>query len=275
MEDFFVNTALAARKELRAVQELIAKIQDFLKTVPEGSLNIRNIRGGTQYYQRLEGKKAYISVKNTDLPRALAQKDYYVELLKLLEQKEKALRDFQEHYPDKSIDEVFMELRLERQKLVTPVRPTDEQFVRMWKGKPYQGKGFGKEETSSFYTDNGERVRSKSEVIIANTLLRMGIPYKYECPLNLAEDMYGRSVKTVYPDFTMLDIKTRKEVYLEHFGMMDRPEYQDSFFWKMNLYGQNGIRRGRNLITTFESLKWPLDTRRLVDELNDRFSDDA
>lgn len=50
-----------------------------------------------------------------------------------------------------------------------------------------------------------ERVRSKSEKILADYFYRRKIPYKYECPLTL------KGVGTVYPDFTFLSPKTKKK----------------------------------------------------------------
>ena len=56
-------------------------------------------------------------------------------------------------------------------------------------------------------TENGERVRSKSEKILADYFYRQNILYKYEKPL------YLKGYGTVYPDFTFLSSKTGKEIY--------------------------------------------------------------
>ena len=52
---------------------------------------------------------------------------------------------------------------------------------------------------TEYYTIKGERVRSKSEKIIADELYRYQIPYKYEFPLTLAT--HNRNIQ-LYPDFT-------------------------------------------------------------------------
>lgn len=85
-------------------------------------------------------------------------------------------------------------------------------------GKIQQKKIFGTEDGAIFQTARGEKVRSKSEVMIADTLQRFGVPYKYEYPLKLRKF-------TAYPDFYCLNLRTRKEYYWEHFGMMDNVEY--------------------------------------------------
>ena len=75
----------------------------------------------------------------------------------------------------------------------------------------------------------------------------MGIPYRYEYPLRLKG--YG----TVYPDFTLLKVSTREEVYLEHFGMMDDAQYSQKAIAKLQAYARNNIYPGKNLLLTFET----------------------
>lgn len=120
----------------------------------------------------------------------------------------------------------------------------------------YQGKYF-EERTSGFITEKGERVRSKSEKIIADKLYAMGIPYRYEYPITLANGI------CVYPDFTMLKMPERKEVYLEHLGLLDDELYLQLIWRKLNSYGENGIFIGDNLLITFESSRYPLNTKML------------
>ena len=110
-----------------------------------------------------------------------------------------------------------------------------------------------------FITNQGEHVRSKSELIIANRLACLRIPYKYECPLTLSGG------KIIYPDFTIWDINNRREVYWEHRGMMDSPDYAVHSVRRLKEYCQNGIFLGKNLIITEETSSVPLDTRYIDD----------
>ena len=116
---------------------------------------------------------------------------------------------------------------------------------------------FGKD-TREYYTIKGERVRSKSEKIIADELFRKGIPYKYECPL------YLKGMGTIYPDFTFLSKKTGDEVYWEHFGMMDSPDYARKAVHKIETYENNGIFPGERLIITYETEKSVLGTEKIA-----------
>ena len=70
----------------------------------------------------------------------------------------------------------------------------------------------------------------------------------------------------VYPDFCCLDIRQRKEIIWEHFGMMGDSEYSRKTLSKINHYTQNGYYQGDNIIYTFESLDNPMNTK-AVDKL--------
>ena len=131
---------------------------------------------------------------------------------------------------------------------------TESQFVESWGSVEYEGKGF-RMDLPELYTAKGERVRSKSEVMIADLLNKEAIPYRYEYPL------YLKGFDLVYPDFTVLNVKKRKEIYWEHFGMMDDSEYVEKAMKKITVYAQNGIFPGINLIVTFETRKTPLNQK--------------
>ena len=105
-----------------------------------------------------------------------------------------------------------------------------------------------------------ERVRSKSEILIANALGRHNVPYKYECPIVL------KGMGKIHPDFTALNVKRRKIYYWEHLGKLDDPDYARKNVFRINTYEKNGIFHGENLITTWETSTLPLDVK-LVDEL--------
>ncbi len=53
---------------------------------------------------------------------------------------------------------------------------------------------------------------------------------------------------------------TGKEIYWEHFGKMDLPEYAKNAADKLHMYARNGIYPGDRLITTYETMEQPLDT---------------
>ena len=110
----------------------------------------------------------------------------------------------------------------------------------------------------------GHLVRSKSEVIIANTLYMNQIPYRYENQLEVKGVI-------LYPDFTILHPKTNNLCYWEHFGMMENETYRENAYNKLKLYGQNGIITYINLITTFETKSHPIDSGKIQQIVKEKF----
>lgn len=241
---------------VKKLESMIEKTEKELAKAPQGSLTVRQHKGHREYWHRQSGKRdVYLSKRNnTELLRVLAQKDYDRKVLKLMKQQKKEMEQHENQYFCGSLDEVFENLCEERRVWVTPVEMPTQQYTKIWMDMPYEKSSFPIDPEKPNYTDRGEAVRSKSEVLIANALYSAGIPYRYECPLKLGST-------TIRPDFTILDLRDRKEVYFEHFGMMDDPEYLKGFMKKFSLYEMNGIFPGFRLICTFESSAQSLDTR--------------
>ena len=164
-------------------------------------------------------------------------------------------------YSESRPEDVYLKINEYRRRLVSPRLSPDDVFVNQWLSEKYYGRGFADTEPE-FYTDKGERVRSKSEILIANELSKAGIPYKYEKPV------YIEGIGNVYIDFILLIGGTRQVKYLEHFGMMDEERYINDFFRKLSSYISSGIIPGVNLYMTFESKNHPLNTKELKKLIN-------
>lgn len=231
--------------------------EEALKGAPEGSLRICSGRNKAQYYQRNNPKDfngIYIREKEIKLARDLAQKDYDQKVLGSIKQELEAIRKYRSIYPALSVEQIYEKLHKERQKLIVPIIETEEQYVCNWENVVYKGKEI-EESVPEIYTAKGERVRSKSEVIIADILGSEGIPYRYEYPI------YIKGIGKFYPDFTVLNVKKRKEIYWEHLGMMDDSNYVESAIQKISIYQRNGILPGDNLILTYETKKNPINQK--------------
>lgn len=186
------------------------------------------------------------------LASRLAQTAYQAELRKLLEQRIPQLQNLLIDFEDHELERVYCDLHPGRQPIVTPIEPTRDQRLRQWKETPYTGLKMATQD-GYFETNKGERVRSKSEKILADRFLDLGIAYKYECPL------ISRGCTTLYPDFTFYDPAYNREFYWEHFGMMDDPVYAKKTCQKLEEYGWRGIFLGDRLIVTFEMSNRPLN----------------
>lgn len=239
------------------LQQLKKEKEKSLVKAPQGNLRLCKHGNKTQYYYRNDPKDfngVYIKEKDIDLARQLAQKDYDKKVLGAIEQEMRAINKYLSSYPKECAEEIYEGLHVERQKIIVPIKKTDEEYVRKWQDEIYQGKEFH-EDTPELYTQKGERVRSKSEFIIADMLNKAGVPYKYEYPLCL------NGMGKIYPDFTVLNIKKREEIFWEHFGMMDDPTYAEAAIKKIVTYEQNGIFPGENLICTYETKKNPINQK--------------
>lgn len=237
----------------------ITKVKSALCNAPKNTLRVTYIRGKARYYEHhavsANHKTSYSYIRKKDVKRAgeLAQSEYYKKTLPLLTEQEMIVSQFLDKYDPHAIDAIFTNMDPARKALITPLYTDEETFIKNWQSEQYIGKAISSD-TPEIYTERGERVRSKSEKILADKFYMMGIPYRYEYPLYL-------SGITCYPDFTLLNVKLRKSIYWEHFGMMDDPEYVRAMIRKVDTYVQHGIMPGRDLLLTYESQSMSLNMR--------------
>lgn len=242
------------------LQDTIKKQKRRLAKAPSGYLRIAERGGKPQYYHvesKSQGPGKYLDSRQLDLAKKLAQKSYDKKVLRAAEQELKAWTMLASFFPDQTLEEIYGLLSPSRQSLVCPLLPTDEEYRKAWEAVDYEPGWFKKNEPE-YWTDRDERVRSKSEQLIANLLYRLGIPYRYEYPIKIKVN--GKT-EIWRPDFMILDIKHRKEFFLEHLGMLDGPEYARNAFHKMMVYEQNGLYEGQGMYYSYETGGAPLDIR--------------
>jgi len=103
-------------------------------------------------------------------------------------------------------------------------------------------------------TEKGHLVRSKSELVIANMLFQLGIPYEYERICDGAAAP-GR----LRPDFSFVTDDGDLIVW-EHLGLLNKPDYRRGWEWKREWYEANGFREGKTLFTSTENDETGLDS---------------
>ena len=237
------------------LEKMRARIEERQRTEPAGTLRISKSRGRVQFYHReTRSDRQGSYLRDGALAERLAQKDYDRKVLNVIKTEQDCLLQYLGVYESQTLEGVYPMLSEDRQKLVTPLVLPDELFVKEWMEKPYTGLGFA-EDAPEYITDRGERVRSKSELIIANLLNRYHIPYRYEAPYELPG--FG----TVYPDYTVLNVRTRTTWYWEHQGMMDDPAYIERAVRKEQAYIRSGLLPGKGLILTSETQYTPLSVK--------------
>lgn len=240
---------------LAEIKSDVAKLSRNLKSAPAGRLRIVRHKGAFQYYF-IESKDDLAGryLKRSEDPRAksIVQRDYEKDALKELLRQQKCMEAFLKGYSQNQLNAIYEELHPGRKPLVSPLQTPDAAYIEQWLSQEYKGKPFSAE-TPILRTSRGERVRSKSELIIADALTRMNVPYLYEKPLKL------KGIGKIYPDFTCLNVRRRTEFVWEHFGMMDDLEYANKAMRKERCYEENGFFCGVNLIITRETQESPLD----------------
>lgn len=267
MEELSPNQlAPLIEKRLAELQNLLFTKKKSYEKAPQGRIRISQNSGHPEYYlvtERGSLRGKYLPHSQKTLARQLAQKDYDARLIKLLQKEISALQNYMKQTCNgRAIPELYDSLCPARRSLITPAILTNEQYAARWLDVSWTGRPFASD-APYICTARGERVRSKSEVIIADTLFRHNIPYRYEFPITLKRSNsadirrdFGSSI-TLYPDFLCLNTRTRTEFYWEHFGLMDSTEYSNNAAGKLRLYTENGILAGRNLIITMETQTEP------------------
>ncbi len=247
-------------ERLKKMEVLHTKLRNKNSKNPQGHLRIHRKGKYLEYYHVTQAGDTcgnYISTKEKDLIQQLAQKDHDIKILNALENEIAASRQYLNKIRSKGISSFYKKMSPERRKLITPLTFSDELYAETWQKTSWKGRQFSKD-APEFYTSRGERVRSKSELLIANALFQNNVPYRYEFPLSLTRNSGSRI--TIYPDFLCLNKRTRSEFYWEHFGLIDSPDYSNNVAAKLRLYTENKILAGKNLIITMETQSEPLST---------------
>ncbi|MCR5584227.1 MAG: hypothetical protein K6F63_02180 [Lachnospiraceae bacterium] len=246
-------------KRINLLTAAIKKAENEEKTFPEGGLRISVTSGRCRYYKVTSesghlGK--YISKKETKLLGLLAQKSYNKEFLKNAYKELKLLKKTYAYLTDSSVEKIYARQIPGRKILIKPYIIPDDMYVREWERKKFKTNEF-MIENRVYATRRGDDVRSKSEAILADLLFELDIPYHYEAAL------YLNNGQVKYPDFTLLNKKTREEIFLEHFGLLDDESYRRNALRKVVEYESAGIYLGKNLLITYETGEFPLDIKKI------------
>lgn len=238
------------------IQELLKKSNRNVaryKDLPDSHVYISYSNGSPQYYLKSEDKpRLYVKKKDIRNIAKYAQRDYEKEMNKHLLLLEKNLIHFLDRYDIEKIKRYDYYSPAKRA-LIKPLVSSDYLFTEEWY-KEHPGQRNSYPEEGMYQTNRGEMVRSKSEKIIADALDKFNVPYQYEPLLELGYN-------TVYPDFAVLNLRTRKTLYWEHLGLLSDGDYAEKNFRKIHDYEKNGFLQGRDLIITMETSDVPLDIK--------------
>ena len=244
-------------QKLEMIKQRIKKQQNKKEEKEYQTLSCRKTKGHFQY---LINQKYASKIKDLDKIKTLAREEYWKKLLPLMNKYESQLKAVQD--TNKQLYTVYERMNMGKQVLFEPDIVPIYKKIQDFKDVTYEGLPFSENDKSEYYTHRGERVRSKSEKIIADELDRHEIPYHYEKPLLLRID---GQMKEFHPDFTVMNVTTGEVKYIEHLGMMDNPSYYNNVLTKLDVYERNGLLIGRDVILLHESSLRPLNTRIITD----------
>lgn len=262
-----MNTLQLVQDDLGRVSTELTKVQQVLRETnfPEGNLIFKRFKDhkcGLPYVRiystvkdgkskKYQAKDRYIPLHERELAKKLALKKYY--MLKEMDLREEfaALSAFRRCFKtSKQRADQLLRKYPEVYALIKDEVNDLSVKAKRWSEEAYIGKK-NYEEELIHETIDGHRVRSKSEVLIANELYYAGVSYRYEC-----QHMIGGV--SFYPDFTVLNPRTGRTLIWEHFGLAAKRDYMSETVGKLAHYAEHGLIHGRNFIMTYESERTPL-----------------
>lgn len=236
-----VQTKEFFEKMLAELEGQLQKVNEELKTSPSGS--VVRVKRGNRYsffqVEKHEGKRIRKSItNNSTLINALARKAYLTAEIKLLRRDISALKQFYCIYEEPTYDRIISMLpeRMLRYQL-TPLPAED------WSAQEYPQSTY-MPESKIHTTTRGLKVRSKSELLIAEKLYAHSIPFRYEQVLSVNGIQFA-------PDFT-IKTESGKLIYWEHCGLTNNKEYMEKHRWKLSVYEEADIVPWDNLIITYD-----------------------
>lgn len=256
--------------EIRRQEKYLARAKNHIALAPEGSLLARKRKNKTDYYQVLDEKAKGKQSGRRRRQRNINQNQKLILQLtdKLIQQKILRrsfknlfyLKKLQSNYEPVDFHSISKLLGNSYQQVIAQQK---QQYLEQWRNKPYPKAPYD----SRFHvheTDSGEKVRSKAEQIILNTMHTYPIVVHYE-----EEFLYQNGVPGInrcYPDFTII-LPDGCRIIWEHFGRLDDPEYCRRAAAKLNLYQQNGYVLGKNLIITMDDDKGNVSSSLIIDAI--------
>lgn len=245
----------------------ISKYETIISGMPEGSLQIS--KNGEYFSWRVmyaDKSRTYLSKQNEELAQTLAQKKYLEAKLDDMKEEAAACQTYLKHTKDhinheerliKNADPEFL-------RLLNMNFQTKDARIIAWENEPYKKSNKYPEQLRYPTLKPNERVRSKFEASMARSLLSLNIPYKYE-----KVTLIGNTEIAI--DFLALDARNFREIIIELFGMLNKPEYRKSHDWKMVNYINAGYIPNVNMLTFYETPQSPMDPLFMRQVLEDFF----
>ena len=229
-------------------------------------------RNGPFYYYMCDpqtGKRRYLGAESNRKVQLIKEVRFCKELLKRADKDKRLLRHLIDVYCPIEYDAVNESLphTYRGAEILFGNQTQPDKRAREWKKR----KEALKNSVPIIYPEDlkhtaidGTRVRSKSELDIANMLFTNNVPYIYECP-------YFFDGEIIRFDFTALStIDYESEIIVEHQGMMDLDTYRGKYMHTLLTCLSNGLTQNTDIFFTFEDMNGNFDSRQIWDIIRTR-----
>lgn len=236
-------------EELEEQRKLRQQSEKSLARAPAGYLKSRPRKSGIAFYQcerRNDGELAENITQNTGLVKNLLQKRVNIITGKRAEENIAALMQLKENYKENQYQNVMREMSRSYQEAIGFL---GKQYT--YKNGVYRPKQHLFDPESHIHeTVCGLFVRSKSEVIISNTVTKYELVFDYEKRFPYPDDR-GFFLR---PDFTF-ELPNGEIKIWEHLGLLKNIDYSRKTGEKLMTYQKHGFLIGKNLILTQDDEK--------------------
>ena len=258
--------------QIDSIYSLYTRQLGELHDIGNVSLRRSGKKNGNHYYYKCDpesGKRKYLGT-DSNQEVILIKKVRFCKELSARAEKDKLLlkRLIDEYYPlDYDAINESLPCTYRDAEIIFDKHPRLDKRAEEWK----KSKEAVKKSVPIIYPEglkhtaiDGTRVRSKSELTIANMLFTNNVPYIYECP-------YFFDGEILRFDFTALStVDYESEVVVEHQGMMDLDSYRGKYMHTLMTCLGNELVPNVDIFFTFEDLDGNFDSRQIWDIIRTR-----
>lgn len=261
-----MDTAQYFNQILSQNKKRMNSVRRILKQCPEGKLYEEKKDEKMYFVQTYtkNGERIRRGVTSSDeIVKGLIRREIFSKELDALESMEAAIKKCQAKIVEFDSSECVKAIR----KRCPDV--SLEMIEEALKGDQFDDWANAEYEQSNYLSDQktqitsfGIRVRSKSELLIAEKLHEYGIPFRYEQVIHVADT-------TLIPDFSIIRGDGKKFVW-EHEGRTHDARYLEKQLNKEKLYATIGITRWDNFIVTYDDENGNIDLRVVEAEIRNK-----
>lgn len=252
---------------MQSHEQLRANYIKELKSLPPGRLIGTKYKDRFQYYQWKKTDDGCIRRgigKNKQLVAKLARKEYLKKALPLLEADIVTLQTAMNKYiafnPESIISGMSNVYKSLPQSYFTD-KPVMCDSLHKWMNEPFDQSDYNLQEKTQI-TTRGLKVRTKSELLIAEMLHSYNIAFRYEQRIYIGGHRYA-------PDFT-IKLADGRIVYWEHCGMTHDALYMHRHYEKLRRYQSADIVPWQNLIVTYDDENGKINLQIVESEIKNK-----